>query len=124
MDISQFEMEDSIEFEVILPDGSGSGVFFEIYGQDSEEYKAKERKRINARMLKRGKREKHETIEEIEERNFQTLFSALKNVRGAELDGRELETTEADLKLIFKYMPYSQGQLDSKIVDRVLFMKS
>lgn len=102
-------------------DDTSKPIAINIIGKDSEPFRARLRAITNKRLAA-GKKLKI-TAEEVETESTNTIAACITGWQNVTLDGKPLDYSSANAKLLLNRLPWLQEQLDEAIGDRANFLK-
>jgi hypothetical protein len=128
MDLSTLTPADSVEITlrhpatgVDLTTEKGDPITISIHGMDSAVFQAHQKGLINKR-LQRQTRKAAVTAEQIEEESLGTLAACISGWKNIEFDGKSLEFSRSNAKLLLGKLRWVREQLDEAIGDRSNFL--
>lgn len=101
--------------------GEPLGIKIKLAGVDSDIYK-KQLRKLQDRRLRKGLRTI--TAEEFEEEQLQLLVACTLDWKGMIYEGKELEPTKENIRMIYEKFGWIREQVDNFIGDRRNFLKS
>jgi len=105
-----------------LTTDKGEPITVTVVGMDSDQFKARQRVIIN-RRIKAGKKATA-TAEGIEEEALDALASCVTALSNIVLDGKPVDHSTANVKLLFSRLPWLKEQVDEAVADRANFLKA
>lgn len=116
------KQDEGVEVSIKLPDGSDSGMVITVASYESERVKRIAREIGNKALIeqKRNPR-KGDSVEAIEERTFAIAIASIVDWSGLEMDGKPLECTRDNIRMVLEKFPFIAEQIDAAAGDRTLF---
>lgn len=116
------KQDEGVEVPIKLPDGSNSGMVITVASYESERVKRIAREIGNKALIeqKRNPR-KGDSVEAIEERTFAIAIASIVDWSGLEMDGKPLECTRDNIRMVLEKFPFIAEQIDAAAGDRALF---
>jgi hypothetical protein len=109
---------------VALNADDGEEVFIVLAGEDSERCKAARRAISNKRLKAQSSGLRVQvTREEIEADDLDVLVSCTMGWGGLALDGKDLEFSPANARVLYTKLPWLREQANAFITDRANFLK-
>ncbi len=107
-----------------LEDSTGP-LTIDIVGIDSPQFQARQRQIANKRLATAGNRKSKLTAEDLEEEAIGTLAACITGwSANVALDGKPLEYSRSNAKLLLTRLIWVREQVDAAIADRANFLKA
>lgn len=109
------------EVEITHPiTGDPLGMFVRVLGRESDTFREIIQDRIDKQIEQQAKakrRSKPKTVAQGEEEAVELLAACTTGWRGVVLEGKELEFTVANVKMVYKHWAWFRAQVDDAIGD-------
>lgn len=102
------------------PKDKGDPVTLTIIGFDATEFRDHERALINKRL--NGGKSRQTDAEAIQDEAITVLAMCVKAWSGIEVDGKQLDCTPANVKMVLNRFPWLKEQVDAFVGDRANFL--
>lgn len=120
IDLSVFKPKDTYTFNLRHPSTDERlDIAITVFSSDSKKYRAVVHKLRNDRM---GKRSSKVSSEQIEKNAMDILVACTESWRNMMFDGKDLECTPENVRMIYTELPWVYDQVDTHIGDRTNFL--
>jgi len=117
IELSSLKPLNEAEVQIIHPTIDNIGESFIVYGSESKEY----RNATHDLMLKRMSQEKKPTREELESDELNILLTSIKSFKGITVDGKELKSTDENIKKVLTQCEWIKDQVSSFVLNKANF---
>jgi hypothetical protein len=127
VDLSSLQQNDSAEIGILHPStGEDLGITITVASIDSKTYRKAQHEQANAQigqMAAKGAKGVAVTAEVVEERGLALLTKCTLGWRGVEFEGKTLECTPENVRMVYDQFPWIREQVDRAIANRSHFFK-